>query len=51
MTKEQLKEWAETIGISIEEAEQLQNRGKEARKKDNRFEAKNGEGRIIGKQR
>lgn len=47
MTKEQLKEWAETLGISIEEAEKLRRRGEEARKKDNRFEAKKGEGYII----
>ena len=47
MTEKQLKDWAELLGISIEEAKRLQERGKEARKKDNRFEAKKGEGYIV----
>lgn len=46
MTKEQIKEYAELLGISEKEAVDLINRGKEARKKDNRFEAKPGEGRF-----
>lgn len=47
MTDKQLKEWADTLGISVEEAKELYERGVEARKKDNRFEAKSGEGRFI----
>lgn len=46
MTKKQIEEYAELLGISVEEAIQLRKRGEEARKKNNRFEAKAGEGRF-----
>lgn len=47
MTQEQIKELAKFRGTSVEEVEKLIKRGKEARKKDNRFEAKKGEGKFI----
>lgn len=46
MTKEQIKEYAELLGISEKEVIDLIKRGEEARKKDNRFEAKPGDGRF-----
>ena len=42
MTDKQLKEWANTLGISVEEAKKLRQRGIEARKRDNRFVASKG---------
>lgn len=47
MTDEQLKEYAELLGISIDEAKEMCKRAVEARKKDNRFEAKADDGRFI----
>lgn len=44
MTKKQIKELAELRGTSVEEVEKLIERGKKAREKNNRFEAKKGYG-------
>lgn len=43
MGSKQLKEWADLMGISVEEAKKLREKGIEERKKHNKFEAKNGE--------
>ncbi len=47
MTEKQLKEWAELLGITVEEAIKLRKRGEETRAAHNRFEAQKGEGRFI----
>ena len=49
MDNKQLKEWADLMGISVEEAKKLREKGIEERKKYNKFEAENGDGRFIPK--
>lgn len=43
MDNKQLKEWADLMGVSVEEAKKLREKGIAERKKHNKFEAKNGE--------
>ena len=47
MDNKQLKEWADLMGISIEEAKKLRENGIAERKKHNKFEAEKGDGRFI----
>lgn len=49
MDNKQLKEWADLMGISVEEAKKLREKGIAERKKHNKFEAEKGEGRFIHK--
>ena len=49
MDNKQLKEWADLMGISVEEAKKLREKGIAERKKHNKFEAEKGEGRFIPK--
>lgn len=43
MDNKQLKEWADLMGVSVDEAKKLREKGIAERKKHNKFEAKNGE--------
>ena len=47
MDSKQLKEWADLMGVSIEEAKKLRKKGIAERKKHNKFEAEKGDGRFI----
>lgn len=47
MDNKQLKEWADLMGVSVEEAKKLREKGMEERKKHNKFEAGKGSGRFI----
>ena len=49
MDNKQLKEWADLMGISVEEAKKLREKGIAERKNHNKFEAEKGEGRFIPK--
>ena len=46
MDSKQLKEWADLMGVSVEEAKKLRENGIAERKKHNKFEAKNGEAKF-----
>ena len=46
MDSKQLKEWANLMGVSVEEAKKLREKGIAERKKHNKFEAKNGEAKF-----
>lgn len=46
MDSKQIKEWADLMGISVEEAKKLREKGIAERKKHNKFEAKNGEAKF-----
>ena len=46
MDNKQLKEWADLMGVSVEEAKKLREKGIAERKKHNKFEAKNGESKF-----
>ena len=47
MDNKQLKEWADLMGISVEEAKKLREKGLAERKKHNKFEAEKGSGRFA----
>ena len=47
MDNKQLKEWADLMGVSVEEAKKLRENGIAERKKHNKFEAEKGYGRFI----
>lgn len=49
MDNKQLKEWADLMGVSVEEAKKLREKGIAERKKHNKFESEKGEGRFISK--
>ena len=46
MDSKQLKEWANLMGVSVEDAKKLREKGVAERKKHNKFEAKNGEAKF-----
>ena len=46
MDSKQLKEWADLMGVSVDEAKKLREKGVEERRKHNKFEAKNGEAKF-----
>lgn len=46
MDSKQLKELADLMGVSVEEAKKLREKGIAERKKHNKFEAKNGEAKF-----
>ena len=47
MDSKQLKEWANLMGVSVEDAKKLREKGVAERKKHNKFEAERGDGRFI----
>lgn len=47
MDNKQLKEWADLMGVSVEEAKKLREKGIAERKKHNKFYAKNGETKFL----
>ena len=47
MDNKQLKEWADLMGVSVEEAKKLREKGIAERKRHNKFEAESGDGRFI----
>ena len=47
MDSKQLKEWADLMGVSVEEAKKLREKGIANRKKHNKFEAEKGSSRFI----
>lgn len=47
MTEKELQEWAEFLGITVDEAIKLRERGIRARELHNRFVMHKGEGRFI----
>lgn len=47
MDNKKLKEWADFMGVSVEDAKKLREKGIEERKKHNKFEAEKGDGRFI----
>ena len=49
MDSKQFKDWADLMGVSVEEAKKIREKGIAERKKHNKFEAEKGEGRFIPK--
>lgn len=47
MDDKQLKEWADLMGVSVEEAKKLREKGIAERKKHNKFEAQKGETKFV----
>ena len=47
MDSKQLKEWADLMGISVEEAKKLREKGVEERKKHNKFQSQKGETKFV----
>ena len=47
MDNKQLKEWADLMGISVEEAKKLREKGVAERKKHNKFQSQKGETKFT----
>ena len=47
MDSKQLKEWADLMGISVEEAKKLRKKGIAERKKHNKFQSQKGETKFT----
>ena len=47
MDSKQLKEWADLMGVSVDEAKKLREKGIAERKKHNKFESEKGNWRFI----
>lgn len=47
MDSKQLKEWADLMGVSVEEAKKLREKGIEERKKHNKFQSQKGETKFT----
>lgn len=47
MDSKQLKEWADLMGVSVEEAKKLREKGIAERKKHNKFQSKKGETKFV----
>lgn len=47
MDNKQIEEWADLMGVSVEEAKKLREKGIAERKKHNKFEVKKGESRFV----
>ena len=47
MDSKQLKEWADLMGVSIEEAKKLRKKGIAERKKHNKFQSKKSEAKFV----
>ena len=47
MDSKQLKEWANLMGVSVEDAKKLREKGVAERKKHNKFQSKKGETKFV----
>ena len=47
MDSKQLKEWADLMGVSVEEAKKIRENGIAERKKHNKFQSKTGEAKFV----
>ena len=47
MDNKQLKEWADLMGVSVEEAKKLREKGVSERKKHNKFQSQKGETKFV----
>ena len=47
MDSKQLKEWADLMGVSVEEAKKLREKGVAERKKHNKFQSQKGETKFV----
>ena len=47
MDSKQLKEWADLMGVSVEDAKKLREKGVAERKKHNKFQSQKGEAKFI----
>ena len=47
MDNKQLKEWADLMGVSVDEAKKLREKGVEERKKHNKFQSQKGETKFT----
>ena len=47
MDSKQLKEWADLMGVSVEDAKKLREKGVAERKKHNKFQSQKGETKFV----
>ena len=47
MDSKQIKEWADLMGVSVEEAKKLREKGIAERKKHNKFQSQKGEANFV----
>ena len=47
MDSKQLKEWADFMGVSVEDAKKLREKGVAERKKHNKFQSKKSEAKFV----
>ena len=47
MDSKQLKEWANLMGVSVEEAKKLREKGIAERRKHNKFQSQKGETKFV----
>ena len=47
MDSKKLKEWADLMGISVDEAKKLREKGVAERKKHNKFQSQKGETKFV----
>ena len=47
MDSKKLKEWADLMGVSVEEAKKLREKGIAERKKHNKFQSQKGETKFV----
>ena len=47
MDSKQLKEWADLMGVSVEEAKKLREKGIAERRKHNKFQSQKGETKFV----
>ena len=47
MDSKQLKEWANLMGVSVEDAKKLREKGVAERKKHNKFQSQKGETKFV----
>lgn len=47
MDSKQLKEWADLMGVSVEDAKKLREKGATERKKHNKFQSQKGETKFV----
>ena len=47
MDSKQLKEWADLMGVPVEDAKKLREKGVAERKKHNKFQSKKGEAKFT----
>lgn len=47
MDSKQLKEWADLMGVSVDEAKKLREKGVAERRKHNKFQSQKGETKFV----